>query len=71
VFQNNTTALIVAASKGKLYFVRELINHGADVNAEDAVSHYQVFVIDVKVVISQEFVHNTRFYSHLVLLRYF
>ena len=38
VFQNNTTALIVAASKGKLYFVRELINHGADVNAEDVVS---------------------------------
>ncbi|XP_069672913.1 kinase D-interacting substrate of 220 kDa B isoform X3 [Periplaneta americana] len=33
--ENNTTALIIAASKGKLYFVRELINHGADVNAED------------------------------------
>jgi ankyrin repeat protein len=43
IFQNNTTALIVAASKGKLYFVRELIKHGADVNAEDAVSHYQMF----------------------------
>ncbi|XP_021938085.1 kinase D-interacting substrate of 220 kDa isoform X3 [Zootermopsis nevadensis] len=34
--ENNNTALIVAASKGKLYFVRELINHGADANAEDA-----------------------------------
>jgi len=50
--------------------VRELINHGADVNAEDAVSLYQMFVIDVKVVISQEFVHNTRFYSRFVLLQY-
>ncbi|XP_034949569.1 kinase D-interacting substrate of 220 kDa B isoform X2 [Chelonus insularis] len=34
--ENGTTALIFAASKGKLQFVRELINHGADVNAEDA-----------------------------------
>ncbi|XP_023721158.1 kinase D-interacting substrate of 220 kDa B isoform X5 [Cryptotermes secundus] len=34
--ENNTTALIVAASKGKLYFLRELVKHGADVNAEDA-----------------------------------
>ncbi|XP_063216492.1 kinase D-interacting substrate of 220 kDa isoform X3 [Bacillus rossius redtenbacheri] len=33
--ENGTTALIVAASKGKLPFVREFINHGADVNAED------------------------------------
>lgn len=50
LFQNNNTALIVAASKGKLYFVRELINHGADANAEDAVSHYKVFACDVKVI---------------------
>jgi hypothetical protein len=50
--------------------VRELINHGADVNAEDVVSYYQMFVIDVKVVISQEFVHNTRFCSYFVLLQY-
>lgn len=50
--------------------MRELVNHGADVNAEDAVSHYQMFVIEVKVIISPEFVHNTRFYSHLVLLQY-
>ncbi|XP_043467712.1 kinase D-interacting substrate of 220 kDa isoform X5 [Leptopilina heterotoma] len=34
--ENGSTALIFAASKGKLHFVRELINHGADVNAEDA-----------------------------------
>ncbi|XP_051176452.1 kinase D-interacting substrate of 220 kDa isoform X4 [Leptopilina boulardi] len=34
--ENGSTALIFAASKGKLNFVRELINHGADVNAEDA-----------------------------------
>nr|CAD7404607.1 unnamed protein product [Timema poppensis] len=34
--ENGSTALIVAASKGKLLFVRELVNHGADVNAEDA-----------------------------------
>ncbi|KAJ9575076.1 hypothetical protein L9F63_007737, partial [Diploptera punctata] len=33
--QNNTTALIYAASKGKIQFVRELINLGADVNSED------------------------------------
>lgn len=50
--------------------MRELINHGADVNAEDAVSHYQMFIIDVKVIISQEFVHNTCFCCHLVLLQY-
>jgi hypothetical protein len=50
--------------------VRELINHGADVNAEDVVSHYQMFVLDVKVVISQEFVHNACFYCRLVLLQY-
>ncbi|KYM87025.1 hypothetical protein ALC53_03642 [Atta colombica] len=33
---NGSTALILAATKGKIHFVRELINHGADVNAEDA-----------------------------------
>ncbi|XP_015122947.1 kinase D-interacting substrate of 220 kDa B isoform X2 [Diachasma alloeum] len=34
--ENGSTALIYASSKGKIQFVRELINHGADVNAEDA-----------------------------------
>ncbi|XP_011877239.1 PREDICTED: kinase D-interacting substrate of 220 kDa isoform X3 [Vollenhovia emeryi] len=34
--ENSNTALILAATKGKLHFVRELVNHGADVNAEDA-----------------------------------
>lgn len=33
--ENGGTALHYAAAKGKLQFVRELINHGADVNAED------------------------------------
>ncbi|XP_046390035.1 kinase D-interacting substrate of 220 kDa B isoform X2 [Ischnura elegans] len=33
--ENNTTPLMVAVTKGKLTFVRELLNHGADVNAED------------------------------------
>ncbi|XP_076638415.1 ankyrin repeat-rich membrane spanning isoform X1 [Colletes latitarsis] len=33
--ENGSTALIFAATKGKIHFVRELINHGADVNAED------------------------------------
>ncbi|XP_078035636.1 ankyrin repeat-rich membrane spanning isoform X2 [Augochlora pura] len=33
--ENGSTALILAASKGKIHFVRELVNHGADVNAED------------------------------------
>ncbi|XP_068991916.1 kinase D-interacting substrate of 220 kDa B isoform X5 [Neodiprion pinetum] len=33
--ENGSTALIYAASKGKIHFVRELINHGADVNVED------------------------------------
>ncbi|XP_024945713.1 kinase D-interacting substrate of 220 kDa isoform X2 [Cephus cinctus] len=33
---NGSTALIHAASKGKIQFVREILNHGADVNAEDA-----------------------------------
>ncbi|XP_076390426.1 ankyrin repeat-rich membrane spanning isoform X2 [Megachile rotundata] len=33
--ENGSTALILAATKGKIHFVRELINHGADVNAED------------------------------------
>ncbi|KAL7300780.1 hypothetical protein TKK_0006756 [Trichogramma kaykai] len=34
--ENGVTALIFAATKGKLQFVRHLIDHGADVNAEDA-----------------------------------
>ncbi|TGZ46633.1 Uncharacterized protein DBV15_04030 [Temnothorax longispinosus] len=34
--ENGSTALILAATKGKIHFVREIINHGADVNAEDA-----------------------------------
>ncbi|OXU24596.1 hypothetical protein TSAR_000048 [Trichomalopsis sarcophagae] len=34
--ENGSTALILSASRGKIHFVRELINHGADVNAEDA-----------------------------------
>ncbi|XP_017763227.1 PREDICTED: kinase D-interacting substrate of 220 kDa isoform X5 [Eufriesea mexicana] len=33
--ENGSTAIILAATKGKIHFVRELINHGADVNAED------------------------------------
>nr|XP_031836382.1 kinase D-interacting substrate of 220 kDa isoform X3 [Nomia melanderi] len=33
--ENGSTALILAATKGKIHIVRELINHGADVNAED------------------------------------
>ncbi|KAF4522837.1 hypothetical protein B566_EDAN008099 [Ephemera danica] len=33
--ENGATALHVAASKGKLAFVRELLNGGADVNSED------------------------------------
>ncbi|XP_029043359.2 kinase D-interacting substrate of 220 kDa B isoform X2 [Osmia bicornis bicornis] len=33
--ENGSTALILAATKGKIHFVRELINHGAEVNAED------------------------------------
>lgn len=38
LLQNGATALHVAAAKGKLQFVRELISHGADANAEDNVS---------------------------------
>ncbi|XP_066998257.1 kinase D-interacting substrate of 220 kDa B [Anabrus simplex] len=34
--ENGSTPLIYAATKGKLQFLRELINHGADVNAEDS-----------------------------------
>ncbi|XP_071446780.1 kinase D-interacting substrate of 220 kDa B [Hetaerina americana] len=33
--ENGTTPLMVAATKGKLTFVRELLNHGAEANAED------------------------------------
>lgn len=35
-FQNGGTALMLAASKGRSDFVRELLAHDADVNAEDA-----------------------------------
>lgn len=38
LFQNGSTVLHYAAARGKLSFVRELINHGADVNIEDNVS---------------------------------
>ncbi|KAI4495270.1 hypothetical protein M0804_001471 [Polistes exclamans] len=34
--ENGSTALILAAAKGKIQFLRELINYGADVNTEDA-----------------------------------
>ena len=33
--ENGTTALMIAANKGFTQFVRELISHGADVNAQD------------------------------------
>ncbi|KAL1140770.1 hypothetical protein AAG570_000700 [Ranatra chinensis] len=33
--ENGATALHLAASKGKLNFLRELLSHGADVNSED------------------------------------
>ncbi|KAK4875156.1 hypothetical protein RN001_011578 [Aquatica leii] len=33
--ENGTTALILAASKGKLAFVKELLSHGSDPNSED------------------------------------
>lgn len=33
--ENGTTALMVAAGKGLTQFVRELMSHGADVNAQD------------------------------------
>ncbi|XP_014273864.1 kinase D-interacting substrate of 220 kDa isoform X5 [Halyomorpha halys] len=33
--ENGATALHFAATKGKVHFVRELLNHNADVNAED------------------------------------
>ncbi|XP_047348706.1 kinase D-interacting substrate of 220 kDa isoform X3 [Vespa velutina] len=33
--ENGSTALILAAAKGKIQFLREFINYGADVNAED------------------------------------
>jgi hypothetical protein len=30
--------------------VRELVNHGAEVNAEDAVSYYKTFLLYVKAI---------------------
>lgn len=39
-FKNGATALHYAAVKGKLQFLRELINHGSDVNIEDNVTHF-------------------------------
>lgn len=33
--ENGTTPLMVAASKGLVLFVKELLSHGADVNAQD------------------------------------
>ncbi|KAF5273996.1 hypothetical protein FQA39_LY01111 [Lamprigera yunnana] len=33
--ENGTTALMLAAGKGKIAFVKELLSHGADPNAED------------------------------------
>jgi hypothetical protein len=30
--------------------VRELVNHGADVNAEDGVSYFQTFLLYVKAI---------------------
>lgn len=33
--ENGTTPLMLAASKGLLAIVKELLNHGADVNAQD------------------------------------
>lgn len=33
--ENGTTALMVAAGKGLIPFVKELVSHGADINAQD------------------------------------
>lgn len=33
--ENGTTALMIAAGKGLTQFVRELLSHGAEVNAQD------------------------------------
>lgn len=33
--ENGTTTLMIAAGKGLILFVRELLAHGADVNAQD------------------------------------
>jgi hypothetical protein len=41
--------------------VRELINHGADVNAEDAVSYYQTFLLYVKVITMLSFLQRNMF----------
>lgn len=42
--ENGSTALILAASKGKPEFCKELLLHGADVNAEDNVrAHFTIF----------------------------
>jgi len=42
--KNGATALHYAATKGKLQFLRELINHGSDVNIEDNVSNFQHYI---------------------------
>lgn len=33
--ENGTTALMIASSKGQIQYVRELLSHGAEVNAQD------------------------------------
>ena len=42
--ENGATALIVAASRGKAEFCNELLDHGADINAEDNVSQRLVYL---------------------------
>ena len=45
--QNGTTALMVACQRGQLSFVRALVDHGADVNAEDLVSCHKLQYIQL------------------------
>lgn len=45
--ENGSTALILAASKGKPEFCKELLLHGADVNAEDNVRAVLDFIHSV------------------------